>query len=104
MSDLRALVDDATPEGAPGFDAVLARRAQRSRRRRGMIAGAGVAVLVAATGLAVQLGTPDGDESPAPAPTIPPTRSSSPIPDSDRPAGPDVHVERHAVPSCASDP
>ena len=80
MNDLRALVDDATPEGAPGFDGVLARRAQRTRRRRGIVAGAGAAVLAVATSLAVQLGSSDGDERPAPAPTISPTESSSPSP------------------------
>jgi hypothetical protein len=82
MNDLRALVDDATPEGAPGFDGVLARRSQRSRRRRGVIAGAGAAVLLAVTSLAVQLGPSDGDQrpAPAPAPTISPTESSSPTP------------------------
>lgn len=89
MNDLRTLVDDATPEGAPGFDGVLARRDQRSRRRRGMVAGAVAAVLVVTTSLAAQLFTSDGDQSPAPAPapTISPTESSSPTPTpmSDRP-------------------
>lgn len=80
MNDLRALVDDATPEGVPGFDAVLARRDQRSRRRRGMIAAASAAVLVVAVSLAVQWGTPDGDESPAPPPIQSPTETSSPTP------------------------
>lgn len=80
MNDLRALVDDATPEGAPGFDGVLARRDQRSRRRRGMVAGAGAAVLVVATGLAAQLGSSGGDHSPAPAPITSPTEPSSPMP------------------------
>lgn len=80
MNDLRALIDDATPVGSPGFDAVLARRDQRTRRRRVIIAGAGAAVLVVATSLATQLGGSDGDRTPAPAPTISPTESRSPTP------------------------
>jgi hypothetical protein len=77
MNDLRALVDDASPEAVPGFEEVLARQSQRNRRRRGLGAVAVAAALVVATSLAVQLGGSDGDESPAPQP---PTDSTSPTP------------------------
>jgi len=78
MNDLRDLVDEATPDNTPGFDGVLARRVQRNRRRRGLVAVAGASALVAATGLAVQLGGSNDDERPAPAPTISPTPTPSP--------------------------
>jgi hypothetical protein len=80
MTDLRALVDDATPASAPGFDAVLARRDQRNRRRRGMFAGAAAAAVLVSTGLAVVVGNANGDESPSPAPTPTPSEVISPTP------------------------
>src|SRR5688572_3636654 len=80
MNDLRALVDDATPEGAPGFGGVLARRHQRSRRRRGTVALVGTAVFVTVVSLAVQLQRGGSDESPTPPPIQSSTGSSSPTP------------------------
>jgi hypothetical protein len=81
MNDLRALVDAATPDRVPGFDAVLARRAQRTRRRYAAAAGGSAAVLAVAT-LAVQLTTDGSGEAPPPPPATvtsdPPTPSPSP--------------------------
>ena len=79
MNELRALVDAATPDRAPGFDAVLARRVQRTRRRYAAAAGGSGAVLAVAI-LAVQLTTGGPVEAPPPgtATSTPPTPSPSP--------------------------
>ena len=84
MNDLRALIDAATPDRAPGFERVLARRARRTRRRHAVVAGAGAVGLVAAAILAVQVERNDNEHvSPAP-PALSPSRATSPPPTVDR--------------------
>jgi len=80
MTDLRALVDDATPSSAPDFDRVLARRDQRNRRRRAMVGGAAATALVVGASLVIVLGASNSDENPSPAPTPSPTQPISPTP------------------------
>lgn len=81
MNDLRALVEAATPDRPPGFDRVLARRAQRTRRRYVAVVGGSAAVLVVAA-LAVQQATGADDAQPpvGPVTSDPATPTPSPSP------------------------
>ena len=81
MNNLRALVDDATPEHLPGFGGVLARRDQRGRRRRVLIAGASACGLAVVTSVAIwSLST--GDDQGVPPP---PAATSEPAPSAAEP-------------------
>ena len=81
MNDLRALVDDAIPEHVPGFSGVLARRDQRSRRRRALIAGASACGLAVVASVAIRSMSTGDDQGGPP----PPAATSSPPPSSAAP-------------------
>ena len=90
MNDLRALVDAATPDQPPGFDEVLARRAQRTRRRYAAVAGGCAAGLVAAALTIQSLTGPRSTEGPPVITdeTTSPTPTPSPTPRTIRRADP----------------
>jgi hypothetical protein len=85
MNDLRALVEGATPEHVSGLDGVLARRNQRSRRRRGLVAGASGTALAVGIVAVLSMSGPSDDQGVPP----PPAATSAPAPSSVTPTAVD---------------